>query len=586
MALDETAGGLPADQTQIKATMPKTGGLTLAGQKGVSLNPADSSDIRDRLMQMITQREEASSGWGPIMERAAVSAGGPGTFAQNLQSYGTNQRNREKELFDMRVGLAQLNTEEQRVKQAQEQAAQNQLNFTNVMRAEQGLPPLPSAPQAGMAPAPQGGMAPAPQGGMAPAPQGGMAPAPQGGMAPAPQARPSNISQTQMAMLQQMYADPSTRAEAQKQFLALTKKDDIERRMESAGIVRGSPTWNQMLALNVAGASSFIPHDVRGVGGTGQQTPFGTVGAALGNPPAPAQNAVPAPVAAAPAMAPQAAPAPAPAMAPQAAPAPAMAPQAAPAPAQRSPFAPGSKEDLAWQTAQAQAKIDVEKDRQTETNKQAIAVASKASEELQTSADSADNNIIVANRISQNVQKVPELVNLLGKDTVQSAILNLADLGLRTPMGSIGINDVNQLAVQLDPSIRNIKDPKVKEARMSAAQQLARDFAYLSLQGSKMIQGQGAVSDNERALIKQATGDPSRLTAQNIVLVSRAVKYEAMNAKERRDLWNKMESNGMTFQQFRKSPEMMALKKGQYERMSKVLGLSNAPAFDPALERS
>jgi hypothetical protein len=213
-------------------------------------------------------------------------------------------------------------------------------------------------------------------------------------------------------------------------------------------------------------------------------------------------------------------------------------------------------------------------------------VASKASEELQTSADSADNNIIVANRISQNVQKVPELVNLLGRPTVQSAILNLADLGLRTPMGSIGINDVNQLATQLDPSIRNIKDPKVKEARMSAAQQLARDFAFLSLQGSKMIQGQGAVSDNERALIKQATGDPSRLTAQNIVLVSRAVKYEAMNAKERRDLWNKMESNGMTYQQFRKSPEMLALKKDQYDRMTKVLGLSNAPAFDPALERS
>jgi hypothetical protein len=515
-------------------------------------------------MQMIQSREEASSGWGPIMERAAVSSGGPGTFAQNLQSYGTNQRNREKELFDMRVGLAQLNTEEQRVKQAQEQAAQNQLNFTNVMRAEQGLPPLPSAPQ----------------GGMAPAPQGGMAPAPQGGMAPAPQARPSNISQTQMAMLQQMYADPSTRAEAQKQFLALTKKDDIERRMESAGIVRGSPTWNQMLALNVAGASSFIPHDVRGVGGTGQQTPFGTVGAALGNPPAPAQNAVPAPVAAAPApaMAPQAAPAPAPA--------PAMAPAAATAPAQRSPFAPGSKEDLAWQTAQAQAKIDVEKERQTETNKQAIAVASKASEELQSSADNADNSILVANRISQNVQKVPQLVNLLGKDTVQSAILNLADLGLRTPMGSIGINDVNQLAVQLDPSIRNIKDPKEKEARLSAAQQLARDFAFLSLQGSKMIQGQGAVSDNERALIKQATGDPSRLTAQNIVLVSRAVKYEAMNAKERRDLWNQMESKGMTYQQFRRSPEMIALKKDQYDRMAKVLGVGNAPAFNPALETS
>ena len=577
MALDEAVGGLPADEQQIKATMPKTGGLTLAGQKGVSLNPADSSDIRDRLMQMIAQREESASGFGPIMERAAVSAGGPGTFAQNLQSYGTNQRNREKELFDMRVGLAQLNTEEQRVKQAQQQQAENNLNFQNALRAEQGLPPLPSAPQGGMAPAPQGGAAPAPQGGMAPAPQG----APMG---VAPQARgPSNISPTQMAMLQQMYANPATQLEAQKQFIALTKKDDIERRLESAGIVRGSPQWNQALALNVAGTGAFSPMDTRTTEGTMQTTPASEAGKFLGGPQA-------APVAPAPVAAPTAAVIPAaPAMAPAAAitpAAPAMAPQAATAPAQRSPFTPGSKEDLAWKTEQANAKIAVEKERQTETNKQAIKVASDASEALQASADSADNSIIVANRISQNVQKVPELVNLLGRPTVQSAILNLAELGVKTPFGSIGINDINQVAIQLDPSIRNIKDPKEKEARLSAAQQLARDFAFLSLQGSKMIQGQGAVSDNERALIKQATGDPARLTAQNIVLVSRAVKYEAMNAKERRDLWNQMESKGMTYQQFRRSPEMIALKKDQYDRMAKVLGVGNAPAFNPALETS
>ena len=120
---ENLTGGLEAVDPQIKATMPKTGGLTLAGQKGVSLNPTDSNEIRDRLMQMIQQREEARSGWGPIMEQAAVSAGGPGTFAQNLQAYNTGQRNKEKELFDMRVGLAQLNTEEARIKQAQDQAA-------------------------------------------------------------------------------------------------------------------------------------------------------------------------------------------------------------------------------------------------------------------------------------------------------------------------------------------------------------------------------------------------------------------------------------------------------------------------------
>ena len=57
MALDENAIGLSADEPQIKATMPKTGGLSLAGQKGVSLNPTDSNEIRNRLMQMIAHRE-------------------------------------------------------------------------------------------------------------------------------------------------------------------------------------------------------------------------------------------------------------------------------------------------------------------------------------------------------------------------------------------------------------------------------------------------------------------------------------------------------------------------------------------------
>ena len=576
MALEDTTGGLEAVDPQIKATMPKTGGLSLAGQKGVSLNPADSTEIRSRLMQMIQQREEAASGWGPIMERAAVSAGAPGTFAQNLQSFGTNQRNKEKELFDMRVGLAQLNTEEARIKQAQELAAQNQLNFTNAMRADQGLPPLPSAPQAG---------------GMAPAPQDGAAPAPQAGAAPTP-ARPSNITPTQMAMLQQMYADPSTRAEAQKQYFALTKQDDIMRRLRAAGVQEGSPTWNAAMFTNVVGATALNPQDVRTAGGDVQQSPFGAASALLGgNVPAPAALVAKppaAPVAGAPAA--TAAPAAPVAGAPAATAAPAAPVVGAPAPAApvagARVFDPGTAQDLVEKQRQLEAARKVETERQIATNAEAIKVASKASEELHASADSADNKITIANRITQNVQKVPQLVNLLGQEGVKSALLNLLDQGIKTPGGQLSIGGVNELATQLDPSIVNIKDPKLKAERLSAAQQLARDFAYLALQGSKMVEGQGAVSDNERALIKQATGDPSRLTAQNIILVSRAVKYEAMNAKERRDLWDRMESKGMTYQQFRRSPEMLALKKDQYDRMTKVLGLSGAPAFDPALERS
>ena len=580
MALEDTTGGLEAVDPQIKATMPKTGGLSLAGQKGVSLNPADSTEIRSRLMQMIQQREEASTGWNAWMERAAVAGGSPTGFAQNMQTYNTNQRAREKELFDMRVGLAQLNTEEARVKQAQMQQAENSWNFTNAIRQEQNLPPLPR---------------PAILGGEAPAPQGGMAPAPQGGMAPQARGPSGNISPTQGAVLAQMYANPQSQVEAQKQLLALTKQDEIARRLKMAGVQEGSPAWNAAMFTNVVGASAFNPQDIRtpatatNPAGTMQTTPFNTASAVLSGgqqPPMAAPVAAPvtaptgAVVPSAPAMAPAVSAAPA---APATAPVAAAAPSA---PAQRSPFPSGSLEDLKWQTEQANAKIAVEKERQVETNKQAIAVASKASEELHASADSADNKITIANRITQNVQKVPQLVNLLGQEGVKSALLNLLDQGIKTPGGQLSIGGVNELATQLDPSIVNIKDPKLKAERLSAAQQLARDFAYLALQGSKMVEGQGAVSDNERALIKQATGDPSRLTAQNIILVSRAVKYEAMNAKERRDLWDRMESKGMTYQQFRRSPEMLALKKDQYDRMTKVLGLSGAPAFDPALERS
>ena len=580
MALEDTTGGLEAVDPQIKATMPKTGGLSLAGQKGVSLNPADSTEIRSRLMQMIQQREEASTGWNAWMERAAVAGGSPTGFAQNMQTYNTNQRAREKELFDMRVGLAQLNTEEARVKQAQMQQAENSWNFTNAIRQEQNLPPLPR---------------PAILGGEAPAPQGGMAPAPQGGMAPQARGPSGNISPTQGAVLAQMYANPQSQVEAQKQLLALTKQDEIARRLKMAGVQEGSPAWNAAMFTNVVGANAFNPQDIRtpatatNPAGTMQTTPFNTASAVLSGgqqPPMAAPVAAPvtaptgAVVPSAPAMAPAVSAAPA---APATAPVAAAAPSA---PAQRSPFPSGSLEDLKWQTEQANAKIAVEKERQVETNKQAIAVASKASEELHASADSADNKITIANRITQNVQKVPQLVNLLGQEGVKSALLNLLDQGIKTPGGQLSIGGVNELATQLDPSIVNIKDPKLKAERLSAAQQLARDFAYLALQGSKMVEGQGAVSDNERALIKQATGDPSRLTAQNIILVSRAVKYEAMNAKERRDLWDRMESKGMTYQQFRRSPEMLALKKDQYDRMTKVLGLSGAPAFDPALERS
>jgi hypothetical protein len=553
MALEDTTGGLEAVDPQIKATMPKTGGLSLAGQKGVSLNPADSSEIRSRLMQMIQQREEAASGWGPIMERAAVSAGAPGTFAQNLQSFGTNQRNKEKELFDMRVGLAQLNTEEARVKQAQDLAAQNQLNFTNAMRADQGLPPLPSAPQAGMTPAPQAG-------GAAPAPQDGAAPTPQAGAAPAP-ARPSNITPTQMAMLQQMYADPSTRAEAQKQYFALTKQDDIMRRLRAAGVQEGSPTWNQMLALNVAGASAFTPHDVRGVGGTGQQTPFGAVGAALGTTPPTA----PAP---APVVAPTAAVTPAaPARAPTATIAPA-APTMAPAvPTQAGLLSPSSKEGIELQKQREAIPIAAAAREAEEVAK------TYAEEQKQHSLDvkEAKTNALTSQSMQKDIRTANSLLGKLAGGGAQSAFFGLIDRGIQVgQLGTVNAPGFTEAVVKMDP---NAKKPEVMDAYI----RVAKDVEGLKLAYTrKVFDGQGAVSNSERDLISTAVGDVNRMSPANLMRMAKATELEARNKMDQDRLWAEMKGAGMSWSQYKSSKELADMQRNQFYRSAKTFGINDA----------
>ena len=567
MALEDTTGGLEAVDPQIKATMPKTGGLSLAGQKGVSLNPADSSEIRSRLMQMIQQREEAASGWGPIMERAAVSAGAPGTFAQNLQSFGTNQRNKEKELFDMRVGLAQLNTEEARIKQAQDLAAQNQLNFTNAMRADQGLPPLPSAPQAGMAPAPQAG-------GAAPAPQDGAAPTPQAGAAPAP-ARPSNITPTQMAMLQQMYADPSTRAEAQKQYFALTKQDDIMRRLRAAGVQEGSPTWNQMLALNVAGASAFTPHDVRGVGGTGQQTPFGAVGAALGTTPPRTPPTTPAPVttpvAGAAPVTPATAPAPTPVAAAPAPVAAAPAPAKTSAPTQGSPFAPGTKEDLEWR--QKQAGVSIAGDTK-EAEKLAETFAAEQGA-LRAAVDAAPTNILLANRVMQDVKDHKDLFAKLNQPSLGSAIAGLMKSGVQIgQFGSISVPGINDFLQQVDPGAKD--DPK----RLEAWTRITASMAQINLDyAQRVMKGQGAVSNFERELVERAVGDINRDSARNMMVKMKMLEIASYNAQQINDKWEVAQKSGQSWQQFKSSPVYKEMKREQYYNTAKTMQIKNPPKY-------
>ena len=556
----EPTGGLPL----VKGEMLGKSGLNVLGNKGVALGMDDSASIRDYLQQMINQRQSYRGSVEQGMDQMrSVLGSTQNEMAQNMQAQSAKERTNDQDVFNMRVNMAQLKTQEDRLLQEKQLKAQQMLMTENAIRAASGLPPLTSLPGMGGQGAPdavQGAQgAPVAQG----AP-GAVQGAPSTGsyLTPAQQASIRVLAQT----------NPD---EAIKQTLTLTKPTDLQRELSFL-----PPTVANQVILAAKAGDMFKPFTYYDptAGESRTISVADIVGKIVGSP---AVGSVTAPPAA-----------PRPAVGAVTAPAPAPAP-VAPAPvagatpvSAANPFSSQSPNSELIKKAQAEAAIKVEQERQIATNAEAIKVASAASEALHTSASAADNNILIANRITQNVEKVPELVNLLGKEGVGPAILNLASQGLKTPGGQISVGGIEQLAVQLDPSILKIKDPKVREARLSAAQELARDFAYLALQGSKMVQGQGAVSDNERNLIKQAVGDPSRLTPQNIMSVAKAVKYEAMNAKERRDLWNQMSDSGMTYQQFRRSPEYAEQSKKQYTRMARILGINNPPAFDPALERS
>ena len=84
-----TAGGLSAaDQTTEDVTAAKygtKGNVSVGGLKNVSLEGAQSADIRERLMQMIAEREQGS----PMQEalgHLALAGSAPGDFENSKSS--------------------------------------------------------------------------------------------------------------------------------------------------------------------------------------------------------------------------------------------------------------------------------------------------------------------------------------------------------------------------------------------------------------------------------------------------------------------------------------------------------------------
>lgn len=542
----DQAGGLPtATEDGAVAKYGTRGNVSVAGQKGVSLEGAQSADIRERLMQMIAERERGN----PMQEalgHLALAGSAPGEYGRNYNDYLTRKRQQEQDLLGMRVSAAQLASEEARLRQA----AAGQRQFADMVSQAAGI--QPQQPQVGGAP-----MAQPQAGGALPAGAGGAAPQPTAGGLPGPSPM---LTPQQAATIGSMYTQNPVKA--QEQFLSMTNPTEKERIARAAGLTPGTPEYAAYMRANLAGSGAFVPHDVRSPTGTQQGTPLQ---AAMGTMAPP--TAAPAPTAPAtgPAM-----PAPAPAAAVAGGPAPAAPAPARPA-ATSTGFAPGSAEDLKLRQRQEEMRQDIEKEAAIESGRK-IDVPEQVA--LRAKVAAAPDNLLLAKSLINDVSANKDIFGKLREPTVWSSVANLIDTGVQVgQFGSVSIPGVKDFVQQLDPQAA--KDPK----RLEAWSRVLSNMAKVKLNYAKvMLEGQGAVSDNERRLIEQAVGDASRDSATNMLLKAKAVELESLNSMEKNNLWNSMKGK-MTWSQFTSSPQYKQQQRLQYYRTAKELRIQNPTPY-------
>ena len=283
-----------------------------------------------------------------------------------------------------------------------------------------------------------------------------------------------------------------------------------------------------MAITNIAGPTAFNPQDVRTARGTVQTTPIAEAGKlasppGVGGPAAPSA-AAPKPLPQAQAQPPQGAPAPGgqppmaggqpPAQAP--APRPAAPRPAAPAPAAAPPapvappappaapggvgtfgFAPGSKEALELQQRGGEAVIA---GREAEFKKTGEDLALQRAGVVE-AGSSAPEQMARIDYLEQMVTdpKLKDAFGVLQKPGVVAATQSLLSEGMSLgTLGPAGLKGIDEAVAKLGGT----------QAQIDARQKAAREFAMLQLQNAKtLLKGQGAVSDAERRLVADMSGN-------------------------------------------------------------------------------
>jgi hypothetical protein len=176
-----------------------------------------------------------------------------------------------------------------------------------------------------------------------------------------------------------------------------------------------------------------------------------------------------------------------------------------------------------------------------------------------TPAETADDRIQAAKDLTSLAKSNPTVFNALKgyglTDVIGRAITN----GIKTPVGSIGI-DLTDFARTIDAALDK-SGKQLTQADHDALQMAAQTFARLQIASSKLAQGQGAISDYERHLFENM-GAASTDSAPVLRMKSEALQRRAEFDKEVADAWITARDRGQSAESFKyQSPVYKAILK-------------------------
>lgn len=505
-----------------------------------------------RMEQLVQEREARRGGFMESMRDAqAWWSGGAAGPSEGLAKRAAEKEGFDATTFGMRRDIAQY-------KQAQKRAeAMGGMLFGTPAASTTTQTPQSNA---GAAPGANAPAAAAP--GTPVVPQGGII-----GLVRDPDLRASISAQARM--------DPDAAFKSVQTYLAKNAEDPVMVK-ELKYMIDNKLIDPRMIPAAVltkfAGSGAFVPHDVRGVGGTTQSTPIGTAGGmspqggaptTVGGAPRPGPMAPPAaPMAppAAPAAAPMAPPAttqPRPA-APVAAP---MAPPAAPvnpqmqaplvSPTLQTGFAPGSKEDLDAKAEAAKQQIAARMEQEKPVQK----AAGESAVQLQSLASSAKNNITEYDMAENILKKYPKAFGIAQDGSATAAVIQLVKPGTTIPiLGIVKSEGIEEAIAQKSLPKKAIEARNIFN---SIATRQGVEFAKNNLTG----EGRGTLSNADMKMAGVAKGlSVDSPAAANLIFTVLNRENEMMTL-QRNNAWQKYQEQARAagapadFNRFRETPE-------------------------------